>query len=129
MYLSQEIIINSYDIVVMVLMVIVWIPVCVQMPPPNQVPAPDQPFDLSISREESMIPRHGTEKHWVYPSEQMFWNAMLRKGSVHSMWLPYFSSSPDVCRNVADMFWDSPLCNIPFITFNSSHNLTQDVNM
>ncbi|XP_030612770.1 holocytochrome c-type synthase isoform X4 [Archocentrus centrarchus] len=50
------------------------------MPPPNQMPAPDQPFDLSIKREESTIPRHGTEKNWVYPSEQMFWNAMLRKG-------------------------------------------------
>lgn len=50
------------------------------MPPPNQTPAPGQPFELSIKREESTIPRHGTEKNWVYPSEQMFWNAMLRKG-------------------------------------------------
>lgn len=52
------------------------------MPPPNQTPAPDQPFELSVRREESTIPRHDTEKNWVYPSEQMFWNAMLRKGSV-----------------------------------------------
>lgn len=50
------------------------------MPPPNQSPAPDQPFPLSVRREESTIPRHGAEKNWVYPSEQMFWNAMLRKG-------------------------------------------------
>ncbi|KAK7118586.1 hypothetical protein R3I94_022168 [Phoxinus phoxinus] len=50
------------------------------MPPPNQVPAPDQPFPLSIKREESKIPRSGAEQNWVYPSEQMFWNAMLRKG-------------------------------------------------
>uniref|UniRef100_A0A3B4FE32 Holocytochrome c-type synthase n=1 Tax=Pundamilia nyererei TaxID=303518 RepID=A0A3B4FE32_9CICH len=50
------------------------------MPPPNQTPAPDQPFELSVRREESTIPRHDTEKNWVYPSEQMFWNAMLRKG-------------------------------------------------
>uniref|UniRef100_A0A3B5BB33 Holocytochrome c-type synthase n=1 Tax=Stegastes partitus TaxID=144197 RepID=A0A3B5BB33_9TELE len=50
------------------------------MPPPNQTPSPDQPFALSLSREESTIPRHGAEKNWVYPSEQMFWNAMLRKG-------------------------------------------------
>lgn len=53
------------------------------MPPPNQMPAPDQPFSLSTNREESNIPRHNTEKNWVYPSEQMFWNAMLRKGWVH----------------------------------------------
>lgn len=52
------------------------------MPPPNQVPAQDQPFPLSVVREESNIPRFNKDKNWVYPSEQMFWNAMLRKGSV-----------------------------------------------
>lgn len=51
-----------------------------QMPPPNQAPAPDQPFSLSLAREESTIPRAESDKNWVYPSEQMFWNAMLRKG-------------------------------------------------
>ncbi|XP_069795170.1 holocytochrome c-type synthase-like [Narcine bancroftii] len=50
------------------------------MPPPNQQPAADQPFPLSLAREESSIPQSDTDKHWVYPSEQMFWNAMLRKG-------------------------------------------------
>ncbi|XP_031431121.1 holocytochrome c-type synthase [Clupea harengus] len=50
------------------------------MPPPNQIPSVDQPFSLSVKREESTIPRAGSEQHWVYPSEQMFWNAMLRKG-------------------------------------------------
>ena len=51
-----------------------------QMPPPNQRPAPDQPFALSTSRVTSTIPRAGKNENWVYPSEQMFWNAMLRKG-------------------------------------------------
>ncbi|KAJ8279157.1 hypothetical protein COCON_G00062230 [Conger conger] len=50
------------------------------MPPPNQMPAPDQPFPLNVAREESNIPRAGSNNNWVYPSEQMFWNAMLRKG-------------------------------------------------
>ncbi|KAJ1173365.1 hypothetical protein NDU88_005201 [Pleurodeles waltl] len=50
------------------------------MPPPNQAPAPDQPFPLSVVREESSIPRAFSDSKWVYPSEQMFWNAMLRKG-------------------------------------------------
>ncbi|XP_017208122.4 holocytochrome c-type synthase-like [Danio rerio] len=50
------------------------------MPPPNQQPSADQPFPLSVVREESTIPRAGAERNWVYPSEQMFWNAMLRKG-------------------------------------------------
>nr|XP_056700582.1 holocytochrome c-type synthase [Euleptes europaea] len=50
------------------------------MPPPNQQPSPGQPFALSTTREESTIPRTFSEQNWVYPSEQMFWNAMLRKG-------------------------------------------------
>lgn len=51
------------------------------MPPPNQQPAPDQPFPLPIKREMSTIPK-ATEpgKFWEYPSPQMFWNAMRRKG-------------------------------------------------
>lgn len=52
------------------------------MPPPNQQPSPGQPFPLSTSRVTSSIPKAmGKEgEKWVYPSEQMFWNAMLRKG-------------------------------------------------
>ena len=56
------------------------------MPPPNQRPAPDQPFSLSTSREKSSIPKappnpQGKIDTWEYPSPQMFWNAMLKKGS------------------------------------------------
>lgn len=54
------------------------------------MPAPDQPFELPTIREESTIPRHNTEKNWVYPSQQMFWNAMLRKG-----WVPFVQASLD----------------------------------
>ncbi|XP_046336424.1 holocytochrome c-type synthase-like [Haliotis rufescens] len=51
------------------------------MPPPNQRPAPDQPFSLPTDRVTSKIPKVGAEnENWVYPSQQMFWNAMLRKG-------------------------------------------------
>jgi len=51
------------------------------MPPPNQRPAEDQPFPLPTDRIVSTIPKAGTEnERWVYPSQQMFWNAMLRKG-------------------------------------------------
>lgn len=58
-----------------------------QMPPPNQLPAPDQPFSLPTERQVSTIPKAGTENDfWVYPSQQvclqMFiksdtWNKML----------------------------------------------------
>lgn len=51
------------------------------MPPANQQPAPDQPFLLPIQRQVSSIPKAtGEGEFWVYPSQQMFWNAMLRKG-------------------------------------------------
>ncbi|XP_045514134.1 holocytochrome c-type synthase isoform X2 [Pieris brassicae] len=53
------------------------------MPPANQQPAPDQPFQLPTQRQVSTIPRampDGSTEFWVYPSQQMFWNAMLRKG-------------------------------------------------
>ena len=33
-----------------------------------------------IYRQKSTIPKAGTDQTWVYPSQQMFWNAMLRKG-------------------------------------------------
>lgn len=54
------------------------------MPPPNQRPSPDQPFELSTTRVSSSIPKFAPrgehDKTWQYPSEQMFWNAMQRKG-------------------------------------------------
>ena len=51
------------------------------MPPANQQPAPDQPFPLPTERQMSSIPKAtGDGEFWVYPSQQMFWNAMLRKG-------------------------------------------------
>ncbi|XP_066581065.1 holocytochrome c-type synthase [Prorops nasuta] len=51
------------------------------MPPPNQQPSPGQPFPLPTDRQVSSIPKAtGEDEFWVYPSQQMFWNAMLRKG-------------------------------------------------
>lgn len=53
------------------------------MPHPNQKPAPDQPFPLSTTRQKSSIPKAEPGPGpavWEYPSPQMFWNAMLRKG-------------------------------------------------
>lgn len=54
------------------------------MGPANQNPAPGQPFSLSKDRQVSTIPKaivkEGEAPFWVYPSAQMFWNAMLRKG-------------------------------------------------
>lgn len=50
----------------------------------NQTPSEGQPFELSTARTRSTIPKSGAQEdkdqYWEYPSEQMFWNAMLRKG-------------------------------------------------
>lgn len=52
------------------------------MPFPNQTPSEGQPFLLSVQREKSTIPKAHSEngETWEYPSAQMFWNAMLKKG-------------------------------------------------
>jgi cytochrome c heme-lyase len=47
----------------------------------SQEPAPGQPYPLSTAREHSTIPKAGSKEGetWTYPSEQMFFNAMLGK--------------------------------------------------
>lgn len=52
-----------------------------QMPAePNQQPFPGQRLPLSTDRQPSSIPKDGTSSTWVYPSPQMFYNALKRKG-------------------------------------------------
>lgn len=47
----------------------------------NNKPAPGQVVPLSTDRVPSRIPKGGTEAEtWTYPSPQMFWNALVRKG-------------------------------------------------
>ena len=47
----------------------------------NQAMAPGQDQPLSVDRTQSQIPKGGTESDtWLYPSPQMFWNAIVRKG-------------------------------------------------
>ncbi|CAO0796857.1 unnamed protein product [Mucor circinelloides] len=46
----------------------------------QQSPQPDQKMPLGKERETSTIPRaNSDDKLWIYPSEQMFFNAMRRK--------------------------------------------------
>lgn len=47
---------------------------------PNQEPCPGQRRPLDTGRETSTIPKGGTASTWVYPSPQMFFNALRRKG-------------------------------------------------
>lgn len=67
-----------------------------QMPPsPNQPAFSDQKIPLQKDRQVSSIPmgekKQGEGENWVYPSEQMFYNAMKRKG-----WTPTEEDMPAV---------------------------------
>ena len=46
---------------------------------PKQEPNEDQRYPLPQDRVQSTIPKGGTEGTWLYPSEQMFYNALKRK--------------------------------------------------
>ena len=70
----------------------------------SQIPSPGQKIPLSTQREISSIPRGDEETNapshqptetskWMYPSEQQFYNAMLKKG-----YRPPVESIPDVLR-------------------------------
>jgi cytochrome c heme-lyase len=47
---------------------------------PNQRPWAGQQAPLSTQRVVSSIPKGGTADSWLYPSPQMFFNALMRKG-------------------------------------------------
>lgn len=54
---------------------------------PNQLPAPGQKQPLSTDRIQSSIPKSGgdTSETWTYPSPQMFFNALKRKGKADNV--------------------------------------------
>ena len=47
---------------------------------PKQQPAPGQSSTLPTERVTSSILRGAGDSNWVYPSQQMFFNALQRKG-------------------------------------------------
>ena len=47
---------------------------------PNQQPFPGQRRPISTEREQSSIPKGGTDEAWVYPSPQMFYNGACSRG-------------------------------------------------
>lgn len=51
----------------------------------NQQPSPGQAKPLSTERVQSSIPKGGTESTWLYPSPQMFWNALVRKNKADNV--------------------------------------------
>ena len=55
------------------------------MPAPNQSPTPGQAAPLSTARVPSGIRKGGTDGTWLYPSPQMFWNSLHRKGKAEGV--------------------------------------------
>lgn len=51
----------------------------------NQQPSAGQTKPLSTERVQSSIPKGGTESTWLYPSPQMFWNALVRKNKAENV--------------------------------------------
>lgn len=51
----------------------------------NQQPSAGQEKPLSTERVQSSIPKGGTESTWLYPSPQMFWNALVRKNKAENV--------------------------------------------
>ncbi|KAI7856988.1 cytochrome c/c1 heme-lyase [Circinella umbellata] len=70
----------------------------------QQTPVPGQKMSLGTEREVSTIPRADKEENnWIYPSEQMFFNAMRRKN-----WKPEEKDMPVVVpihNAVNEMAW------------------------
>jgi len=48
----------------------------------NSLPSPNQSSALPTERISSSIPKGGVETTWTYPSPQMFYNALARKGKL-----------------------------------------------
>lgn len=55
------------------------------MPAANQNPSPGQQAPLSTQRVQSTIPKGGADSTWLYPSPQMFWNSLVRKGKAEGV--------------------------------------------
>lgn len=77
----------------------------------NQTPAPNQSIPLSTGRVASNIPKAGTDDEtWVYPSPQMFWNAMVRKNKTEGASEDDMETVIAVHNNMNENTWKQVLC-------------------
>ena len=75
------------------------------MPAPNQQPRSGQQLSLSQERVKSTIPRGSAECEWVYPSEQMFYNALHRKGKADGVQEHLMNSVVAIHNNMNERAW------------------------
>lgn len=73
---------------------------------PNQMPRPGQEKPLSTDRVRSTIPKGGLETEtWTYPSPQMFYNALSRKGKADDVSLEDVETIVAIHNNMNERAW------------------------
>lgn len=72
---------------------------------PNQDPNQEQRYPLPQERVQSTIPKGGTEGTWLYPSEQMFFNALKRKGKGEDVHEGDVSTIVSIHNNMNERAW------------------------
>ena len=84
----------------------------IKLDPRNNMPvvasqsrAPQQAGDLSTERVASNIPKAGADETWRYPSPQMFWNALVRKGKADGAKEEDMETVVAVHNNMNELAW------------------------
>lgn len=72
---------------------------------PNQEPKDGQKFPLETQRVNSTIPKGGVDGTWTYPSEQMFFNAMKRKGKGEDVHEGHVPTIVAIHNNMNERTW------------------------
>ncbi|KAF0697674.1 Aste57867_11645 [Aphanomyces stellatus] len=72
---------------------------------PNQEPKDGQKYPLETARVESTIPKGGTTGTWTYPSEQMFFNALRRKGKGEDVHEGQVQTIVSIHNNMNERAW------------------------
>ncbi|RHY35316.1 hypothetical protein DYB32_000209 [Aphanomyces invadans] len=73
---------------------------------PNQEPKEGQKYPLSTNRVTSTIPKGGTDGTWTYPSEQMFFNALRRKGKGEDVHEGHVQTIVSIHNNMNERAWN-----------------------
>ncbi|KAJ1487503.1 cytochrome c/c1 heme lyase-domain-containing protein [Baffinella frigidus] len=71
----------------------------------QQLPVPGQAAPMQTNRVVSGIARGGTEDSWVYPSEQMFYNSLVRKGKGQDVKINDVSMMVAIHNNMNEKTW------------------------
>lgn len=79
------------------------------MPAANQMPAEGQTRVLSTERVESNIPQADGTSRWVYPSPQMFYNALRRKGKATGDEEEHMDAVVAIHNNMNERTWNAVL--------------------